>query len=114
MTRYFGFAFSAAMLPRGHVTMNKRDVAPAEAVDLIEEGTVSCLNRSHQATIEAAHSRFGLVVEVPEKPPVVALTSGDQILILQVRGLPRLTDRHEYTKAEIDSASFTFMLISVS
>ena len=45
---------------------------------------------------------------------VVALAAGDVLLVLSVTGLPRLTDRHEYTEAEITGASFRFGLWTVS
>ena len=59
------------------------------------------------------HSRYGISVEIPESPPRVTLREGDSLLVMGVRGLPRLTDRHEYTDEEIASASFEFVLYSV-
>ena len=111
---YFGFAFSAAMLPAGTVSIRKDDVEVETVKALLVGGNVvSCLNPSHTATIEAAKARFGLEVSIPEKPPRVSLISGDTLVLMQVRGLPRLTDRHEYTEEEVSQASFSFMTISV-
>lgn len=111
---YFGFAFSAAMLPEGDVTVSKSDVSVETVKALLVGGNVvSCLNPSHTATIEAAKARFGLEVSIPDNPPRVSLKSGDTIVLMQVRGLPRLTDRHEYTEEEVSKASFSFMTISV-
>ena len=42
------------------------------------------------------------------------LKSGDAVVVMGVRGLPRLTDRHEYTSEEVASASFTFSLYTVA
>lgn len=114
MTRYFGFAFSASMLPPGEVSLKKRDLSADEVRDLLAAGSVEfCLNPSHEATVEAARSRYGLAIEVPARPPRVDLASGDSVVVMQVSGLPRLTDRHEYTREEIDSASFGFVEIGV-
>lgn len=111
MTRYFGFAFSAAMLPPGDITLAKRDVSAEAVIALLEEGYVSCLNPSHKETIQAAHSRFGLNVQVPETAPRVILQPGDEMIVMQVTGLPRLTDQHEYTAEQIQSAQFVFVLV---
>jgi len=111
--RYFGFAFSLSMLPEGDALLEKRDITRTEAAALLSEEYASCVNPSHQATIDALESRFGISVAVPEAPPRVALRLMDEILVLQVTGLPRLTDRHEYTEEEVASATFKFMLVQV-
>lgn len=46
-------------------------------------------------------SRYGIKVEIPEIPSRVSLGPGDSIIVTAVRGLPRLTDHHEYTDEEI-------------
>jgi hypothetical protein len=114
MTQYFGFAFSASMLPPGDVVLQKCDLSADEVRELLAAGGVEfCLNPSHLATVEAARSRYGLAIEVPDRPPRVDLASGDSVVVMQVAGLPRLTDRHEYTREEIDSASFRFVEIEI-
>ena len=58
--------------------------------------------------------RYGIDVAIPETAPQVKLTAGDSLLVMGVRGLPRLdATRHEYTDAEIASASFAFSLYTV-
>lgn len=100
------------MLPPGEVALQKRDLSADQVRDLLAAGGVEfCLNPSHQATVEAARVRYGLDIEVPHQPSRVSLASGDSVVVMQVRGLPRLTDRHEYTREEIDSASFSFVEI---
>ena len=111
MSTYFGFAFSAAMLPSGTVNLRKDDLTVEEVKELLPNCEM-CLNPSHRATIEAAKS-IGLKISIPEKPARISLESGDSVVVMQVRGLPRLTDRHEYTKEEIASASFNFVKLSV-
>ena len=112
MKKFFGFAFSAAMLPTGSVSMEKTDLTAEEVKELLPDCEI-CLNPSHVATIEVAKARFGFVLAIPEVPPRVSLKEGDSVIVMQVRGLPRLTDRHEFTSEEIASATFSFMEISV-
>ena len=94
--------------------LTKTSVTAEETKTLLEGNqVVSAVNAGHLPTLEAARSRYGLVFEVPEKAPNVSLVAGDNLLIMSVRGLPRLQDRHEYTTEEIQSASFVFSLWSV-
>ena len=113
MTMYFGFALADSMFS-GTCTIERRVLTVDEVRDLAKAGTlVPCLNPSHAATIDAMRSRFGIDVEIPETPPRVSVGSGDSVIVMGVRGLPRLTDRHEYTEEEIASATFNFSLYSV-
>lgn len=98
----------------GEVDIHRKPLTPDEVKNLIGEGVESCCNPSHQATINAMAERFGMVVNIPTTPPTVSLHSGDSVIIMGVRGLPRLTDRHEYTPEEISSATFSFSIYSVS
>jgi hypothetical protein len=112
MTTYFGFAIADSMLP-DDAGIQKRKLEIDEAKALIKSA-VPCLNPSHAATIEAMTERFGIDVEIPEKPPIVNLQYGDVLVVMGVRGLPRLTDRHHYTAEEIEGASFKFSKYSVT
>jgi len=59
-------------------------------------------------------ARYGISVEIPEKPPTVALDHGDSVLVMGVRGLPRLEDRHHYTDEEVAKATFKFTVYTVA
>ena len=113
MTTYFGFALAAGMFDGGG-SVAFRQVEVDEAKRLVESTTVdgslqSCCNPSHVPTIDAMRSRFGIDVSIPEKAPFAKLGVGDQLIVMGVRGLPRLQDgRQEYTEEEIASATFTF------
>ena len=112
MKRYFGFALADSMFV-GNCNIARREI-PVEAVQFsVEQGVESCLNPSHAATIAAMRERFGIEVAIPETPPRVVLAFGDQVIVMGVRGLPRLTDRHEYTKEEIAKATFSFAMYTV-
>ena len=107
-TKYFGFALADSMF--ASVTEIHRQALSPEEVKAMENELSSCCNPSHQATINAMHDRFGINVPIPETPPRVVLEPGDSIIVMGVRGLPRLTDRHEYTEEEIAAATFSFSL----
>lgn len=111
MTTYFGFAIADSMLP-DKCEVSKQSLDPALNKSWIESA-IPCLNGSHTATIEAMTERFGIQVNIPEKPPQVSLKSGDSLIVMGVRGLQRLVDRHHYTKEEIEKASFKFSIYEV-
>lgn len=113
MKTYFGFALADSMFV-GDCTITRRTIPVEEVKTLVAQGVESCCNPSHSATIDAMRSRFGIDVSIPETPPRVALVSSDSIVVMGVRGLPRLTDRHEYTKDEIVQATFTFSVYTVA
>ncbi len=111
---YFGFAIADGMFPAS-CNVSRRPMTVEEVRDLLQQDYVSCCNPSHVETIAAARVRYGLDIAVPEKAPHVALTPGDSIAVMSVRGLPRLNEvRHEYTKEEIEKATFAFGLWTVA
>jgi hypothetical protein len=110
---YFGFALADGMFV-GDCTIFRRVLTVDMVKDLVAQGVESCCNPSHKSTIEAMRSRFGIDVSIPEAPPRVVLNSGDSVIVMGVRGLPRLTDRHEYTEDEIASATFNFSMYTVA
>lgn len=110
MTMFFGFAVADSMFS-GNVVLTRRELSAEQAKSLLEGGFTLCLNESHKPTVEAARSRFGIEVTIPAgyKAPQVSLRAGDSLVVMSVRGLPRLdTTRHEYTAEEIGRATFTF------
>ena len=112
-TKFFGFALADSMFS-GDCTISRRELTADEAVELVQQGVLPCLNPSHEATIRAMEARFGIVVPIPETPPRVVLGPNDSVLVMGVRGLPRLTDRHEYSEEEVASATFSFALYTVT
>lgn len=110
---YFGFALADSMFV-GDCTITRHTVSVEEIKALVAQGVESCCNPSHSATIDAMCSRFGIDVLIPEIPPRVVLGSGDRVIVMGVRGLSRLTDRHEYTEDEIASATFIFATYTVA
>lgn len=110
--KYFGFAVADGMFPEGCL-IGRRTLTVDEVKAAVAQGVESCCNPSHKATIDAMRSRFGIDVSIPDAPPCVALGAGDSAIVMGVRGLPRLTDRHEYTAEEIKEAEFAFGLWTV-
>ena len=111
MKKFFGFALADSMFS-GDCTIRRRALS-VEQVKSMEKEFTPCLNPSHKATIDAMRQRFGIEVEIPEQPPRVSVGTGDGIVVMGVRGLPRLTDRHEYTEEEIAAATFSFSMYTV-
>ena len=107
MKNCFGFALADSMFA-GDVVIHRRPLTVDEVKKLVAEGVVSCFNPSHKPTIDAMRSRYGIDCAIPAIPPKVELRPGDSMVMMGVRGLPRLVDRHEYTAEEISAASFVF------
>ena len=109
---FFGFALADSMFASDCLV--RRQVLTAdEAKKIIEQGVESCLNSSHEATIVAMNERFGIEVAIPTTPPRVTLNAGDSLIVMGVRGLPRLTENRHYTTEEIADASFSFAIYTV-
>jgi hypothetical protein len=110
---YFGFAVADGMFPEA-CDVSRRSLTVEEVKDLLSKGYVSCCNPQHKTSLAAAKERFGLEIMVPETAPMVSLESDDQMVVMSVRGLPRLQEnRHEYTSEEIASATFKFGIWTV-
>lgn len=112
MKTFLALAIADSMFP-GVCDITRRVLTIDEAKTLIAAGIESCCNRSHEASLVALKARYGIGVAVPEVPPKVALGHGDRIVVMGILGLPRLTDRHEYTADEVARAEFRFGLYSV-
>jgi len=108
--KYIGLAFSLSMLEVAPCDLKVIPMTPEEVKAEMPE-LQSCCNPSHGATLQALKDKYGIDVPVPATPPRVTLTGGDSIIVIQVSGLPRLTDRHEYTPGEIDRAKFSFLWV---
>lgn len=110
---YFGFAVADGMF-RGQAVLRRSEISAEAAKAAVEEAAsggwlVSAVNAGHVPTIAAMRSRYVIDVPVPEKAPHVTLERGDALIVMSVRGLPRLQDgRHEYTEEEVASATFSF------
>ena len=113
MTRYFGFAVADSMFPVNAVA-SRRPLDIEEVKNLLGDDYVSCCNPQHKTTLDAAKRRYELDIAVPEKAPVVSLAVGDEVVVMSVRGLPRLEEnRHEYREDEVAKATFVFGLWTV-
>ena len=110
---YFGFAIGDSMFPYGN--LKKEAVSPERVREMAEaKELIPCLNPSHLPTIQAMREKFGIEVPIPEVAPRVSLNSSDAIIVMGIRGLPRLSDaRHEYTAEEVAEATFEFSYYEV-
>ena len=112
MKTYFAFAIADGMVDET-CGLSRKPLTLEEVRALVEEGVISGLNPSHTPTIKAMQVKFGLIVEVPTKAPLISLKPGDRLIVMSVRGLGRLEGRHEYTSEEVASATFKFGLWTV-
>jgi len=112
MSTFFGFAVADGMFA-GDVTVTRKVISVEAVRELIGAGVIPALNPSHVSTISAMQKRFGLMVEVPAKAPMVKLGTGDKLVLMSVRGLPRREGVAEYSDSEISSASFEFSVWEV-
>lgn len=112
MKTYFGFALGDSMFS-GDVVIRRQELTPEQVKLAVARGAIPCCNPSHSATIHAMQSRFGIDVVIPSEPPRVSLEPGDSVIVMGVRGLPRMTDRHEYTHKEVAQATFQFAAYTV-
>ena len=108
MVKYFGFAVADSMF-QGDCVIRRTVLTPEQVRAAAAAGELTpCLNPSHAATIAAMRNRFGIDVVIPAKAPLAKLGLGDSVVVMGVRGLPRLEGRHEYTEEEIAAATFSF------
>lgn len=112
MKTFFGFALADSMFS-GDCSIVRRKLTIEQVSERIAQGVEPCVNPSHAATIAAMRDKFGLDVAIPATPPRVCVGSGDSVIVMGVRGLPRLTDRHEYSHEEVAQATFEFHEYSV-
>lgn len=110
--KFFGFAIADSMFPADCTVKRNAILSVQEVRDYIADAQM-CVNPSHQPTLEVAKVKYGLEIQVPEKAPQISLKSGDSVVVMSVRGLPRLEGRHEYTTQEIEQAKFAFGLWTV-
>ena len=113
--RYVALALADSMFGPAVRGIGRRPITAAEARLYLQNEVETAVNPSHTATIDALRRRYGLALPVPPTPPKVVLNSiGDEVLVIGIRGLPRLTDRHEYTDEEVGRATFEFTLYYVA
>jgi hypothetical protein len=113
MTTFFGFALADSMFSDDCAIVRK-SLSIEQVREKVAAGVSSACNPSHQATVAAMKARYSLDVAIPATPPRVSLGCGDSVIVMGVRGLPRLTDRHEYTAEEVAAATFVFSEYSVT
>lgn len=108
MTNYFNLAISDTMF-NGNVSLKREVMLAADFVDIVNSCSdiVSAANKYHESTLDVLFREYGLIVTIPEEPPKIRLQSGDVLYLASVTGLPRGVQR-EFTRAEVESATFTF------
>ena len=78
--------------------------------DIEDDKHFYCVNQSQQAIFDVLNKRFGIQFLIPDdEEELVKLEKGDCLVVLNMVGLPHLTDRNTYTHKEIESARFSFV-----
>lgn len=109
---FVGLAIADSMFS-AEVTAVRRPLSVEDVKTMVESGTViSACNASHENTLKALAVKHGIQVAA-QGAPKVSLEPGDSIIVLSVRGLPRLEGTTQYTDAQVDAASFAFGLWTV-
>jgi hypothetical protein len=80
---------------------------------LLMDEVVSCVNPSHQATLDALRERFGIEIPIPETAPKVTLEPGDTLVTLSARFSRRLAEGEKYSAEEVAAATFEFVAYAV-
>lgn len=102
---FIGLTIADSMFPANcQITRRPLDV---DKVRELAAEAVSCCNASHANTLVALKSKHGIEVTA-QGAPKVALGVGDSIIVMSVRGLPRLEGTQQYTDDQIAGASFAF------
>ena len=110
--RYLGFNIGDSMFD-GPCLIKREELKELDARRMILGGVISCLNRSHSATLRALKNRLGINVPIPDKPKRISLEKGDSILLVTSRGLPRHTDSYQYSDEDLIKATFVFSLYTL-
>lgn len=114
MVTYFGLALADRMfIDDGNYVMRREKISLEKVKILLSKGAVSCVDKSDEATMSVIKRRLGIVVAISEEPPRVNLVRKDRIIVVEVRDLPQLTVRREYTDREIVKAKFAFSLYTM-
>lgn len=108
---YFGFYMSDDMF-NGDCTIKRRAIDVDEVRKLSRTGAFTpFLDIYDLVFIDAMRSRFNINIDIPEIPPLIGLSQGDSIIVMDVWGLPG--GRKYYNEEEVASATFRFWMYTV-
>lgn len=94
------------MLPDGKFDL--KTLSAQEATEFFSSDFENVANPSHANTLDAVSKRLEINVR-DAKGGRVFLNSGDQCLVAEISGVPRVT--REFTDEEIVAATFRFRLL---
>lgn len=110
---YFGLAIADGMFDPT-AAISRRPLTADEAKAIVESGqAVSACNASHANTLAALKTKHGIEISA-QGAPKVALKVDDSIVVMSVRGLPRLEGTAQYTDEQIAGATFAFGIWTVT
>jgi hypothetical protein len=86
----------------------RRPLTIEEVKAIVADGVMSGFNPSHMTTIAALNTKHGIVVEVPEKAPMIKLAVGDRLVVMSCRFPRRLAEGEVWTAEEVMATQFAF------
>jgi hypothetical protein len=111
-TRFIGLAIADSMFAPD-AFIQRKPLTVEQVKELVNEGVVSACNASHANTLQALETKHGIQVSA-QGAPKVNLTVGDSIIVMSVRGLPRLEGTTQYTDEQVAAATFAFGIWTVN
>jgi len=114
--KYFAFAISDSMFHSdSEYAIYRKSISAKQVKSEIDSGDyIPILNPSHTETIKVMENKYQIHhIHIPEHAPKVILEYGDTLICMCVRDRPRMENRHEYTKEEIEKALFSFSLYQI-
>jgi len=106
-TIFFGLAIADSMF-EPTTTIRRQPLSADEVKTIVGSGrATSACNASHANTLSALAAKHGIVISA-QGAPKVALKPGDSIVVMSVRGLPRLEGTAQYSDEQIAAATFVF------
>ncbi len=110
-TTYIGLAIGDSMFDL-NAAISRRPLS-VEEVRQLSKTAVSCCNASHANTLAALQAKHSIEISTVGAPKV-SLRVGDSIIVLSVRGLPRLEGTAQYNDEQIANATFAFGIWTVN
>ena len=114
MATYVCFgAVSDSMFADEYNIVRREKITSEKVRGLVNRSVVSCVHMAHEAAMGVLKRKVGVEIEVLKEPLLVTLEPFDEVVVVEVRDLPLLVGRIDYTREEIAQATFTFSLYTV-
>ena len=110
--RFIGLAIADSMFAPD-ASIQRKPLTVEQVKELVASGVESACNASHANTLQALETKHGIRLS-SQGAPKVNLNIGDSIIVMSVRGLPRLEGTAQYSDEQIAAATFAFGIWTVT